>query len=382
MHWPPSDETDGKVAALAGEVTDWDLFLALTMRHRVELLVEHALSRIPHPAPERVRSLIAERATIQRRKSLLLAAASCELQAALLKRGIRSIALKGAPLGALAFGSVAMRQLRDIDILIRPEDRDFAISCLHESGFQRTTPAGSAGPSLMALWNSLRKDQTFRRGQVLVELHWRASENPYLFDIAWDPASWRSVPIGPVCALAVPDRRVFFSYLCIHGAVTGWHRLKWLADVGALLAQETADSIRDLLQYAECHGAGRAVGQALLLCRQLLGSEVPDDLLQKLSADSAVQRLTNGSLTALYRDGARERAQTGFASLGPALSRLSLTRSWRFKWREIVLAVANPEEAARIELPDRLVPFYPLLRLPIWLLQQWRLRAAKSGAEA
>ena len=49
----------------------------------------------------------------------------------------------------------------------------------------------------------------------------------------------------------------------MHGALHWWHRLKWLADVNALLAAKPAREVELLIGGAEARGAGRAATQAL-----------------------------------------------------------------------------------------------------------------------
>jgi hypothetical protein len=56
----------------------------------------------------------------------------------------------------------------------------------------------------------------------------------------------------------------------------------WLADVNALVATAPKAGIEHLLSAAEARGAGRAAIQALLLCRRLLGTTLPGNLLPRL----------------------------------------------------------------------------------------------------
>ena len=75
-----------------------------------------------------------------------------------------------------------------------------------------------------------------------------------------------------------------FAYLCVHGATHGWFRLKWLADLGAWLAGKREDEIAGFYAEAERLGVGACAGQALLLCRNLLGLGLPTGLQPKLRA--------------------------------------------------------------------------------------------------
>ena len=378
--WPPSPERDAAIRARAAAVRDWPAFLALARRHRVEIPIARALRRLELDVPEAVRGPLGAAAKRQEIQSALMGAAACEIHKALCDEDIQVVTLKGAPLGVIAFGDPAMRQVRDVDLLVQPDDFAHAAAVMRRLGYRRTLPAESAGPRLLRLWQRLRKDHTFQRGRILVEFHWRATENPFLLQLPWDSRSWRKIPVGSGCQLNALGPQDMFAYLCIHGAVTGWHRLKWLADVAALLAQETPETIGVLFDAALARGAGRAAGQAMLLCGALLDTVIPATVRQRLAADRATVRLAEVALYALLQDGVTERSMRGFATLRPALLRLSLSPSMRFKLREIVLGIANPSEAADAEFSDSLMFLYPVLRVFVWLGKHISLVASRRRA--
>jgi hypothetical protein len=58
--------------------------------------------------------------------------------------------------------------------------------------------------------------------------------------------------------------KTLFAYLCMHGALHWWNRLKWLADLNALLACTPEHGIERLLQSAEARGGSGAPGAAAL----------------------------------------------------------------------------------------------------------------------
>ena len=90
--------------------------------------------------------------------------------------------------------------------------------------------------------------------------------------------SWRrrgSCPWPGLQGLRTLGEEDLFAYLCMHGALHWWNRLKWLADVNALLASTPEDGVERLVRAAEARGAGRAAAQALLLCQRLLADAPP-----------------------------------------------------------------------------------------------------------
>ena len=56
-----------------------------------------------------------------------------------------------------------------------------------------------------------------------------------------------SIPTLPVSRLLL--------YLCVHGALDGWLRLKWLADIAALLGSMTAEQLAQTVEVAAAASA-------------------------------------------------------------------------------------------------------------------------------
>ena len=70
-----------------------------------------------------------------------------------------------------------------------------------------------------------------------------------------------------IATLADPEH---YAYLCTHGALHGWARLKWLADVDALIAVSDLGATA-LHERASALGAGRASAVALALREACFG---------------------------------------------------------------------------------------------------------------
>ena len=124
---------------------------------------------------------------------------------------------------------------------------------------------------------SLRKDIGFIHDVtgVRVELHWRLFLNSHAFAETSIMTASRIIPVTGAAGLRTFGEEDLFAYLCMHGSLHWWHRLKWLADVNALLAAKPDRDVELLIGCAEARGAGRAATQALLLCHRLMGRQPP-----------------------------------------------------------------------------------------------------------
>ena len=156
----------------------------------------------------------------------------------------------------------------------------------------------------------------------------------------------------------------------MHGALHWWNRLKWLADVNALLASATEDGVLRVVRAAEVRGAERAAAQALLLCRQVLGTPIPAPLAARLDKSVSVRWLKATALKAIATgQGEHDPHGARFGTTRGSLSTFLLSRSWRYQLAELNLHLTNQTDVLTMQLPERLRFLYPLLRLPLWI---WR----------
>lgn len=379
IRWPPSDATAAAIDVALPSITDWQAFLHLTSRHRVEGLVAATLDQAGWPVPDGVRTALSEAAKRIARDNLAMAAALRGALNAFDREGIEAVVLKGVPLTMLLFGSLSVRHAKDIDILVQPDTFDRAAAIVGRLGYARVLPPADANPRFVRIWRRVWKDQTFRRAGVEIELHWQATNNPFLLSIPWQPSDWQTVRLGrgnEVRTLAGAD---LFAYLAAHGAITQWHRLKWLADIAALLADQKAGAIEAMFERATALGAGRPAGQALLLCADLLDCSLPNDLLARLRSDRAIVGLVEIARSGLVRDGAAERTAFAFGTLRTSMSRMNLSPSIGYKLREIAVNFANPLDAAGFSMRGWLAYAYPAFRLFAWLRTQLTNRARRGA---
>jgi len=166
--------------------------------------------------------------------------------------------------------------------------------------------------------------------------------------------------------------------LCVHGARHSWSRLKWLADVNALLAASDAD-IGRLYQHAARIGAGLCAGQALLLCRKLLALPLPAGVERRIAADTRAVKLAQIALVALTAPRAAIEIDGGVAGVTRSVyTQFLLGRSWRFYATQCAIEAVGTLDVVRWPLPSALRFLYPLIRLPMWLWRRasrgWRAR--------
>lgn len=346
---PPSDES---VRSAAMRV-DWPLLLATAARHRVEGLAHDALRRAGAEVPADAAGRLAGEASGVARENLLYAAESLRLSERFERAGIAHLFVKGVTLNILAYGTLALKRSCDIDLLVAPEDYAAACAALGEAGYRCFHPAG-AGLEAILRYAAAAKDSAWRsEGGIKVELHQRLTENPMLLPGIGARSPAQRVEIAPGVTLPTLGREELFAYLCVHGAFTAWSRLKWLADLAALVASEDEAGIERLYRRAAVLAPGRAPAQALLLAHRLLGTRLGPELEAELRGDRIALYLERAALVTMAGGGGREVRQRPFGAARLNLSVLMLQRGWRYKTAEIARKLPAVPRAVRAALGAR-----------------------------
>jgi hypothetical protein len=259
-----------------GEVIDWERFLAAVKWHRVIGLVHRSLTaHRSERIPEEVRRSIALLAEKKARQSLFAAMQVAKLSRTFAAKGIPLVVLKGIPLSLKLYRDVSVRQSGDIDLLVTRENVAMADGLLAAEGFRRIWPTLDQDPAHLDwfLRHRIHFEYSHPQTGAQVELHWRLWERPELGPPEVAPELWQRFQSNGLDTYVLPDE-VLLPYLCVHGAKHAWFRLRWLTDVAEMVRQDSA-SAQVLLETASRWGAVVPATQALLLCHQLFGTELP-----------------------------------------------------------------------------------------------------------
>ncbi|WP_245261543.1 nucleotidyltransferase family protein [Ancylobacter sp. FA202] len=353
----------GASVAPAGRVEDWPAFLHLVDRHRVAGLVHLALGREAASVPDDVRQSIAQKAGGLARTNLAMVAAIIGLQKAFDAAGIGAVFFKGALVGQRAYGSVAVKHGKDIDFLVRPDDLAATFALLAGEGYQPVFPQAPLTPAKIDALRAFQIEAVMVDPACGVQLepHWRLTENRRLLPLAPLLAgAGKRESLGGVAIRGFhPDDE--FAYLCVHGVRSGWFRLKWLADLHALLAGLPEEERLRLYRHAERRGAGPAALLAFGLCREMFGLPVPAALARPVEAplQKAMHRISVANLQDEYPQFSLRQVV-----VLPMLHALACGPG--HVMAEVLRWTVNCQDALDVPLPRRLYFLYPLLRAPLW----------------
>lgn len=156
--------------------------------------------------------------------------------------GIRSLALKGPVFAERLYGNLALRTSGDLDLCVRGADVERAVSAIRNEGFRFHLPLRRRDvPRFLPFDKSLDLISTKGPVTVFVDLHWdlTAGEQMIRVDLdgVWRRAEVQASANGSSPGLCAEDLLLF---LALHGYNHGWHILKQVCDVDALVRRDGA----------------------------------------------------------------------------------------------------------------------------------------------
>lgn len=296
----------------------WEAFVRLAAVQCVRpLVLQRLLQRVPQETvPEHVLKTLhrASRATALR--NLRLQAELGAIAGALRTENIPLIVLKGAYLGPEVYGSSALREMSDIDILVRREHLQRAVDVVLARGYEPVRPFSvdldaAVGHHVTRL---------LKHGAWL-EVHWRLTipRQEYSIDLngLWERAVAVHTCNGGMFALSTED---LILHLCHHASYL--HRFEFglrpFCDIAATIRrfQHTIDWCEVERRCAEWRW-GRGVQLALCLAKDLVGAAVPETSLTALRADYPNAAIISDARAQVFANVAkRAEMNAGFSRLG------------------------------------------------------------------
>jgi len=377
--WPPSDHRTESIRAAAARSLDWPRFLLVADRHQMVGLIRDGLTHVRREVPPEMGRKLDAKAAALVRENLEVARESLRLQHLFDDAGLPVLFIKGAALAVLAFGNLGMRASQDIDLLVTYETLPAATALIWRAGYRRFDPSSNINDAALRRVMPLRRDLGFvhQSTGLRIELHWRLFLNPHAMAETSIMASSRVVPLSGADGLRTLGEEDLFAYLCMHGAYHWWNRLKWLADVNALLASTPTRGVERLVRAAEARGVGRATTLALFLCRSILQTPLPASITATLEKSTTLRWLEATAFGAMTTgQGELDPHEVPLGTTRGSLSTWLLRRSWSYKLKELSLQLINQTDVLTVPVPERLRFLYVLLRLPLWA---WRHIAKGHG---
>ncbi|MDQ1470417.1 MAG: hypothetical protein QOJ99_1897, partial [Bryobacterales bacterium] len=279
---------------LAARSLDWHWVLTTAESQGVLPLLRARLEEVcPAAPPVSVRNQLSLACVANAAHNLRMTGELLAVLQALEADGIESVPFKGPALANQLFGNVAMRQFRDLDILVRPADVDRARAVLLARGYR---PEFELTPKREAEY--LRSEHAFQfkrqDGAFIVELHWSFGSRDQAFPLSaqsvWSRLGQAKFQSRIVHALSSEDLLI---YLAMHGAKHRWDRLEWICSLAQLIRVKPDLDWSVVFSRAQRTGALRGVRLALLLARDICAAPLPPLVEEQTVVDPAVREMSS-----------------------------------------------------------------------------------------
>jgi hypothetical protein len=374
--WPPAPEL---VREKAGPAVDWSAFASLVKKHRVRGLVAKAVNDAKVTADPDFARQLSLSARNEAMRSLRLAGEAVRLNDALQGGGVGRIHfLKGSSLAKLAYGSLALKESCDIDVLIPLGSVGSAFKILKEMDYvaflndhpvkddEELQRLGEAAKDTM--WHNESRN-------ITVELHTRLFSNRNVMSkIPVESGVEVDLGVGKINTLPI---NFLLIYLAVHGTFHSWSRLKWLADYSALLNQLEEVEIWQATRDAATLNAVRSMGLALELSQQLLGARISTETRAMIRPSVQSHFLQRNARSVLIKSGDVELDDRVLGTIGINISHFFIFPGFAHKFAELKTKLQHPTELQGSPSGQWRRYLTPLIAFPRWLGRRMRRKGAR-----
>jgi Uncharacterised nucleotidyltransferase/Transglutaminase-like superfamily len=383
LRWPPEAADGDLIRSLSRQPVDWQYLLEIVQHHKVVPLFLHNIqSFAPGCVPRETAAALRAEAIASADSSLRLSRHLLLLNRRFREQHIDFRIFKGVPLAVTAFQDAALRDAGDIDLLVGEKDIFKAGEILMSEGYRRYDPQAELTPRRLRSYIAHQKDFSYEHPNgAVIDLHWRLFRNPFLpanAGLAEAGEDWLSIDGERIPTL--PVHRLLL-YLCVHGALDGWLRLKWLTDIGALLQTMTREQLALTAAAASEQQALPQFSAAILLCQDLLGS--PVTLAGCLDRNHPGVGHILAFSKRLIASNQYRPVREQISSTQWFLNELRQHDGLRYRLDLLERSLLRPRVWEKIDLPDALFPLYTLIspfeRLFFHLRSRFRILQLAPG---
>ena len=383
-----SEEETAALRRLLAEGVDWTAFARKAMNHGLVSLVARTFADCAAdlvPAEIMDAFLVNASGTAERNNALF--AELTRLVQSLAKNGIKTIPFKGPVTAIKGYGSLGLREFRDLDFLIRDSDLAAALETLQALGYQRQA---NLTPDQLLMIHRIQGQEIVGNKAIglVVEPHTRLTSAKLALDIdytgLWSRAEATSLNGRVMLTMAPEDHLIL---LATHGGKELWWRINWACDVAAFIEKHPDLDWGTISDRARAQGCLRMVLLAVSLARTFFKASLPADIVAMEQADPALPPMLQRTLALWLRDDA------GGPPTAKAVSMdlLRLHDGWRRRLQYVLRTwfLPAPAHIGWVALPRQLsFAYVPLkfvhdgLLLPLWRAYQQMAELTQRGTAA
>ncbi len=372
-----NSKTAAQIKALVKKEINWNYLLELASAHEVIALLYHNLNTIcPEAVPPVILTQLRNYFQTIAQKNLLITAELLKILNLFKINNIVAIPFKGATLAAFIYGNLAFRQFGDLDILVDERDVSKIIELLVSLGYELPEDLNISNEKPYLRYKQFLEAKEFQKKynlihqgeKIVIDLQWSLTENrisrffPVDFKYFQENAKVVSLGGSEVPQFSSED---LLLYLCFHGSKHYWASLKWICDVAELIQSQPEINWEKVQQQAKKWRCDRMLYLGLLLARDLLQINFPDQLNQTIETDKMAKVLAKQVKKSLFIEQLTETGKYIFIFR----SRESLLDKFHYLFN--ILFTPTAKEWNFLPLPQSLSFLYYFIR-PLRLLLKYR----------
>ncbi len=297
-------ETAERIIILLQNSIDWAFLIEIANQHGVMPLLYWSLkATCPEAVPKdiwvKLQTLFHAHAAYNR----FLTSQLLDLLNMFKDSDISAIPFKGPALANSVYGNLVLRQFCDLDILFHKSDiltaKNLLIAQRYENAEKLTYEQ-----EIAQLQSPYVKAYTYKSNKtpVMVELHWQLRATYSSFPINYEGLWERMIPVSladtPIFNLSPEDE---ILYLCAHGCGDRWQKFLQICDIAEAIRTHQTLNWQQMLEQASRLGCRRRLFLGLFLSKELLQTNLPAEVWQKIQADSAIKWLGEWVCQRLFR---------------------------------------------------------------------------------
>ena len=294
-------EITERIQSLSQKRIDWKNLLDIAYRHRVMPLLSWNLRQLcVQTLPTEIMQQLHAYLKQNTRRNLVLSGRLHELLKRLKENQIPALTFKGPTLAENVYGSLALRQFGDLDIVVDKHDAFRARNLLLSLGYRSEF---GMNDSQFKVFVKTKNSAPFisDEGEIAVDLHWEMTGKYSLMPFDLNTLAERVIPATlagkPIDHLCPED---LLLYLCHHGCQHCWEKLEMICSVSELVRSNADMDWERITNLAAQKGCERIVFLGLFLANDLFGAPLPSRLLKIVRTNAKICKLATEIYNGLF----------------------------------------------------------------------------------
>jgi hypothetical protein len=274
-----------RIRTLLQQDIDWAYLIQTAAQHGIiPLLYQSLNTTCPEAVPKANLAQLRNYFHTNAQRNLFLTKELLKLLTLFESHSIPAIPFKGPVLAVSAYGNLSLRQISDLDILVRERDYHRAKELLLDQGHRMLYDSGHEAVSLQAqLWYEEKK--------VSIDIHYGIQPKHLQLNSEIFLENLQSLScFGTRIQTFSPETHLLI--LCVEGQKESWTQLRRLCDVAALISSHPQMNWESLTEQARKLKVKRILDLGLVLANTFLKAPVPASVLSSVKQTLLIKWFT------------------------------------------------------------------------------------------